>query len=214
MGLLGSLFGGSKSTSSSSNKAYEYLKEQLGGAIGTGGNFLNRLSDELAGGFDDFKRKAGFDFRLGQGLRGITGTGAASGLLRSGGTGRSLVDYGNNLQSTMYGNYLDRLSGMSNTGLQAAGILAGAGQESTGKSKSGDGIVKGLTSIFSDRRLKQDVRRIGTADNGLPIYAFAYTNEPSRTHIGFMADEVEQIHPEAVSEFMGAKMVDYGKAVL
>jgi len=214
MGIMGTLFGGSKNSSTSSNKAYDYLKDSLGGAITSGGNFLGRLGDELSDGFEGFKRKAGFDFQLGQGMRGITGTGAASGLLRSGGTGRALVDYGNNLQSGMYGNYLDRLSGVSNQGLQAAGILAGAGQESTSKGKSGNGLVSGLTSIFSDRRLKQDVRRIGTADNGLPIYAYAYTNDPARTHIGFMADEVELVRPDAVSEFMGYQTVDYGKAVL
>lgn len=214
MGLLGTLFGGSKNSSTSSNKAYDYLKDQLGGAIGQGTNFLGRLGDELSGGFEGFKKKAGFDFQLGEGLRGISGTGAASGLLRSGGTGKAFTTFGNNLQSGMYGNYLDRLGGLSNQGLQAAGILAGAGQESTSKGKSGNGLVSGLTSIFSDRRLKQDIRRIGTADNGLPIYAYAYRNDPKTTHIGFMADEVEKIHPEAVSEFMGAKMVDYGKAVL
>lgn len=211
MGLLGTLFGGSKNSSTSSNKAYDYLKDQLGGAIGQGTNFLGRLGDELSDGFEGFKKKAGFNFQLGEGLRGISGTGAASGLLRSGGTGKALMTFGNNLQSGMYGNYLDRLSGMSNQGLQAAGILAGAGQESTSKGKSSNGV---LTSLFSDRRLKQDIRRIGTADNGLPIYAYAYRNDPKTTHIGFMADEVEKIHPEAVSEFMGAKMVDYGKAVL
>lgn len=211
MGLLGSLFGGSKNSSTSSNKAYDFLQNTLGGAVTSGTNFFNRLGDELSGGFDDFKKKAGFNFQLGQGLRGITGTGAAGGLLRSGGTGQALVDYGNKLNSTMYGNYLDRLGSLSGQGLQAAGVLAGAGGESTSKGSSNGGI---LTSLFSDRRLKQDVRRIGTADNGLPIYAFAYRNDPNRTHIGFMADDVEKVHPEAVGEFMGAKIVDYGKAVM
>lgn len=211
MGILGTLFGGSKNSSTSSNKAYDYLRDQLGGAIGQGTNFLGRLGDELSDGFEGFKRKAGFDFQLGEGLRGITGTGAASGLLRSGGTGKAFAQFGNNLQSGMYGNYLDRLGGLSNQGLQAAGILAGAGQESTSTGKSKNSV---LTSLFSDRRLKTDIRRIGTADNGLPIYAYAYTNSPGVTHLGFMADEVEQVHPEAVAEFMGYKTVDYGKAVL
>lgn len=212
MGILGSLFGGGKSTEQSSNKSYDFLKDTIGGTVSSGANFFNRLGDELAGGFEDFKKKAGFNFQLGQGLRGITGGAAAGGLLRSGGTGESFVDYGNKLQSTMYGNYLDRLKDMSSTGLQAAGVLTGAGQQSSGKSKDYGGGI--LNSLFSDRRLKQDIRRIGFANNGLPIYAFTYKNDPDRTHIGFMADEVEQIHPEAISEFMGAKLVDYGKAVL
>lgn len=52
--------------------------------------------------------------------------------------------------------------------------------------------------LLSDRRTKTDVRRIGTADNGLAIYAFKYLGE-RETHIGFMADEVEKVRPEAVS---------------
>lgn len=213
MGILSSLFGGSKESSTSGNQSYGFLKDQLGGAVGSGVNFMNQLGDELRGGFDAYKKKAGFDFQLGEGLRGITGTGAASGLLRSGGTSKSLVDYGNKLQSGMYDNYLNRLTGAGDQGLAAAGVLAGAGQTSSSKGKSSDGI---LTTLFSDRRLKQEIERIGTADNGLPIYRFIYKHDPHATvHIGFMADEVEALHPEAVTEDLtGMKMVDYGKAVM
>ena len=50
--------------------------------------------------------------------------------------------------------------------------------------------------IFSDRRLKEDIKRVGTADNGLPIYKFKYKGDHSeQTHVGFMADEVEKVHP-------------------
>lgn len=65
----------------------------------------------------------------------------------------------------------------------------------------------------SDRRLKDNIRRIGTADNGLPIYAFRYKGRPE-TVVGFMADEVEVLHPEAVGEVGGFKVVDYSLAVV
>ena len=68
------------------------------------------------------------------------------------------------------------------------------------------------SGLFSDRRLKENIRRIGTAENGLPIYAFEY-NGSCRTQLGFMADEVEKVHPEAVSELGGFKLVDYAQAV-
>jgi hypothetical protein len=70
------------------------------------------------------------------------------------------------------------------------------------------------TPFFSDRRLKEDVKRIGKTDDGLPIYKFKYKGDDShRTHVGFMADEVEQKKPEAVGLHpSGYKTVDYDKA--
>jgi hypothetical protein len=70
----------------------------------------------------------------------------------------------------------------------------------------------GLYSLFSDRRLKTDVAAIGKADNGLPIYRFRYVDSPE-THIGFMADEVQKLCPEAVQMCPeGYLMVNYGLA--
>src|SRR5262249_3924371 len=48
--------------------------------------------------------------------------------------------------------------------------------------------------------------------DGANIYRFRFKGD-RRTHIGFLAQEVEQTHPEAVSTHpSGFKMVDYGKA--
>lgn len=68
----------------------------------------------------------------------------------------------------------------------------------------GGGLVGGL----SDRRMKENVRRVGVADNGLPIYTFTYKGD-QQTHIGFMADEVEKIRPNAITEVAGLKYVNY-----
>lgn len=65
----------------------------------------------------------------------------------------------------------------------------------------------------SDRRLKDYIRKVGTADNGLTIYAFRY-RDGGPTLLGFMADEVEGVHPEAVFEVGGIKLVDYDRAIL
>ena len=65
---------------------------------------------------------------------------------------------------------------------------------------------------WSDRRLKTDIKRIGKADNGLPIYSYRYV-WGGPVHIGFMADEVEKVAPDAVVEMPnGFKAVDYEKA--
>jgi len=84
----------------------------------------------------------------------------------------------------------------------------------------GTGALSGSTTtttqpmpFFSDRRLKHDIKRVGTADNGLPIYSFKYKGDDAeQTHVGFMADEVEKVHPEAVGLSGGYKTVDYDKA--
>ena len=213
MGILGTLFGGSKNSSTSDNKSYDFLKDSLGGVVGGGVNFINMLKDELSGGFEGYKKKSGFNAELGEGLRGITGGRAAMGALRSGDTGKAYLRYGDDLASRRYENYLNQMKGGGDQSLNAAGILANAGQTSTSKGKSSNGV---LTSLFSDRRLKQDIERIGVADNGLPIYRYTYKRDPHGVvHIGFMADEVEALHPDAVTEDLtGIKMVDYGKAVM
>jgi protein-disulfide isomerase-like protein with CxxC motif len=85
----------------------------------------------------------------------------------------------------------------------------------------GTGALSGSTttstqqgSVFSDRRLKHDIKKIGEADNGLPIYTFKYKgDENQQTHVGFMADEVEKKNPDAVGlDPSGYKTVDYDKA--
>ena len=75
-------------------------------------------------------------------------------------------------------------------------------------------IANALPMIFSsDRRLKHDIKRIGKTEKGLPIYTFKYKGDNrEQTHIGFMADEVERNHPEAVGERNGYKTVDYSQA--
>src|SRR6478752_501338 len=84
----------------------------------------------------------------------------------------------------------------------------------------GTGALSGNTTtntspapFFSDRRLKENIRRVGTAKNGLPIHSFNYKGDPEKlTRLGFMADEVEGKHPEAVGLAGGFKTVDYDKA--
>jgi len=67
---------------------------------------------------------------------------------------------------------------------------------------------------FSDRRLKRDIEKIGTLDNGLNVYVFSYIGDDLlETHIGLMADEVKELHPEAVKSINGYDAVNYSEAV-
>ena len=82
----------------------------------------------------------------------------------------------------------------------------------------GTGSLSGSTTtttqpggFFSDRRLKEDVRKVGKTFDGQDIVTFRYKGEP-KTQMGLIAQEVEKKHPEAVGLAGGYKTVDYGKA--
>jgi hypothetical protein len=98
-------------------------------------------------------------------------------------------------------------------GLGAAGLMAPAGTFGglfgAGAGAGGIGsLASGLTA-FSDRRLKTNIKQIGTADNGLNVYSYNYV-WGGPTQLGYMADEVEKLVPEAVGESHGYKTVNYG----
>jgi hypothetical protein len=65
-----------------------------------------------------------------------------------------------------------------------------------------------LYSMFSDRSVKKNIKRIGTHPSGVGIYSFSYKWE-DKERIGVMADEIEQVKPEAVGRLFGLRTVDY-----
>lgn len=66
--------------------------------------------------------------------------------------------------------------------------------------------------IFSDERLKEDIKRVGETDEGLDVYTYKYKFDPTKTtHMGIMAQDLELVHPEAVGEVAGFKTVDYSR---
>lgn len=100
-------------------------------------------------------------------------------------------NYQNQLQSSNA-----QLGGMFGLG----GALGGGLLNAAGKAGS-------FGALFSDRRLKSDIERIGTTKHGLPFYEYTIFGERQR---GVMADEVESVMPEAVlMHESGFKMVRY-----
>lgn len=73
------------------------------------------------------------------------------------------------------------------------------------------GAAGGFGSLFSDERLKVDVRRIGKTDAGVPLYIYRYLwGGPPQ--VGVMAQELAETQPDAVETHeSGYLMVDYGK---
>ena len=97
---------------------------------------------------------------------------------------------------------------------QIAQFLANIAEGTGSLSGSNTTTTQPMSFFGSDERIKHDIKRVGTADNGLPIYTFKYKGDPAeQTHIGFMAQEVEKVHPEAVAEDKhGIKYVNYDRA--
>jgi hypothetical protein len=72
------------------------------------------------------------------------------------------------------------------------------------------GVSAYSAGMFSDIRLKRDIKRIGEMASGLPIYSYRYvwSDEPQ---IGVMAQEALRVKPEAVMLHpSGYLMVNYG----
>lgn len=163
MGKIGQFItGGSrqKSTSQSSNKAYDTMANTYGGQMNQGtqaGGMMSALlgvggdkaaSDEA---FKNYNDSTGYKFMMDSGSEAITGNAAAKGLLNSGSTLKSLTSFGQNLGKTQFGSYLDRLMGVSENGMKGAGLMASTGNISSSKSNgsSKPGIAKFLGAIMS-----------------------------------------------------------------
>ena len=75
----------------------------------------------------------------------------------------------------------------------------------------GASLIKAIP--WSDMRLKTDIKRVGTLDNGLGVYSYRLKGE-NHYQIGVMAQEVAEVHPEAiVHDPSGFMKVDYQRAV-
>lgn len=123
-------------------------------------------------------------------------------------------------QQPFYSNPMANALGMGLGGLQlynglsSAGLLSGIGglgAAATAGSAlaplAGMGGVE-LAMMFSDRRFKSNIRRIGTHRLGIGVYEY---DIGGRRQVGVMADEVEAVMPDAVAKVGGVKAVNYGR---
>lgn len=78
--------------------------------------------------YGGFTKTPGYDYRLDQGQDAIQSSVAARGGLNSGAAMRALQENGQNFASNEYGGYLNRLAGLTDTGMSAAGMNATAAQ--------------------------------------------------------------------------------------
>lgn len=78
------------------------------------------------------------------------------------------------------------------------------------------GFKSGVSGFFSDKRLKENLKKVGSLANGLNVYVGNYKKETgldTRPQLFLLAQEVKEKHPDAVGRRFGALTVDYKKAV-
>ena len=101
--------------------------------------------------------------------------------------------------------------GMQNRANQVAAAGANAQAQSTYASGLFQGIgsaVGGMAAAKSDIRTKENIRKVGSTDGGLPVYIYNYIGS-NLTQMGVMAQDVEKVNPDAVTESNGIKAVYY-----
>ena len=126
-------------------------------------------------------------------------------LLQAAGVGAELPYTGTSALSS-------NLSALFNGGTQTqkqstglAGVLGGLGSLASGVGALGGS--GGAAALFSDRRLKSNIVKLGELDDGLGVYEYDIFGERQR---GVMADEVEALRPWALGPTIeGFRTVDY-----
>ena len=108
--------------------------------------------------------------------------------------------------------YLTKAITALNTKLEYNNYMAQAAQaKAAAKAAKTSGImgaIGGVLGFFSDDRLKENVVFLGRRGDGLGIYEFNFKGSDNR-YYGVMADEVELMHPSAVTYDNGYRKVDY-----
>ena len=205
------------------NQALQTAQQQQG--VGLGAAQANRaaqaaMGQQLAGlGQQQF----GMGSAVSQGLAGLGQQGYGMGA----GTSQALANLGSGAQAAgLAGAQAQMGAGATEQQTQQAGLQAMYNQfmqkqgypfqiaQFLANIAEGTGALSGnttSTTMASDRRLKENVQKVGETNDGQPIYRYNFKGDP-RTQIGLMAQEVEKDHPEAVDDSHGYKSVDYKKA--
>lgn len=91
----------------------------------------------------------------------------------------------------------------SNNQVATQNIIAGVGKaQAKSSSKSSmfgaiGSVASAALAIFSDERLKENIVKVGTHENGYGIYEFNYKGDKTRRR-GVIAQEVERVRPDLV----------------
>lgn len=154
------------------------------------------------------------------------------------GSSAAYGNYGNSMSNAYAGSNATRQSAYgANTANQMNAITGAANARAAGQIGSANAFSNAISQgvglygmnqqnallqqyinkmpVGSDAAIKENIRQVGVLDNGLGVYEYEYKPAYKDTwghgrHVGVMAQEVEQIIPEAVSIHSdGYKMVNY-----
>ncbi len=129
------------------------------------------------------------------------------------GAGAGLVDLSNALNSEMTGRKEDQSRWADEYRLsdKHGRDMADAANKGAKNDLLGSVLgTAGMFAMFSDRRLKKNIRRIGDHPIGVGVYTFSYKWE-DKMQVGLMADEVELVRPEAIMSIGPYKMIRFDK---
>lgn len=170
--------------------------EQIAGAVGTTSSALADLVSRGGAGVADI-------------LSERTGT-LANLLAQAGREGAmSQEELATLLANISTGSAAQRAALPSLPGLQPKrGILADIGRAAEG--------VGTAAAAFSDVKLKENIKKLGTTDKGINIYRWNWNAigemlTGAKSAVGVLAHEIQELMPEAVSTKDGYLAVNYGK---
>lgn len=185
---------------------------------------------------DRIKASPQFQSMLQQGENSILQNASATGGLRGGNVQAALGQFSPALLAQTINDRYTQLGGLTNIGQNAAAMTGTAGMQSSsqisqllqqqgqaqagaylsqGKAQSGIGGLIGnvggmLGGLFSDRRLKTNIERIGTTERGNARYRWDWI-DGSGSAEGVIADEVSHIPGAVHRHASGFDVVDYSK---
>lgn len=171
-----------------------------GNSVNSLNNALTSASNALQTGYGQYGTNIA---NLATGLGGAQAQNAAAGANLNAG---ALNMLGN---TALLSSLLGQKGSVSNSG-GGGGILG-----SLGISNSDAGLISSVASIFSDKRMKENIEFVEQTPNGINIYDFDYKPEfkdlaGHGRFRGVMAQEIEKFIPSAVKTmFNGYKAVDY-----
>lgn len=123
----------------------------------------------------------------------------------------------NATSSAGWGSALGTVAGAFIGGPAGAAVGGALGNYLGSSSNANANAYTNMSMQGSDLRVKENLRRVGETDSGVPIYAFTYKHEFQSKwgpglHIGVLAQDMARVDPSAVSTGDdGYLVVDYTK---